>query len=242
LHISNREVGIAVHIGTSGWSYDHWENVLYPPGAPAGERLGHYVHRFDTVELNSSFYRWPGPARFAGWRARLPTGFVMSVKAPRGLTHGKEVARPGAVGGQDRRRLARAAGQACGDCRCGVRVGVWATSSRASTPAPNPPARSTCVGGRSSGWRASRGADRGVRSGGSTPLSTMGTTARWTPRMTPITSVARRRSRWTVSFARLCLAGRPDVGDAGCSEERDPDMASPAFGQQMANWSVWIAG
>jgi len=37
--------------------------VLYPPGAPAGERLGHYVHRFDTVELNSSFYRWPGPAQ-----------------------------------------------------------------------------------------------------------------------------------------------------------------------------------
>jgi hypothetical protein len=48
----------------------------------------------------------------------LPSGFVMSVKAPRGLTHGKEVARPGAVGGQDRRRLARAAGQACGSpCR-----------------------------------------------------------------------------------------------------------------------------
>ena len=94
MHISNREVGIAVHIGTSGWSYDHWENVLYPPGAPAGERLGHYVRRFDKVELNSSFYRWPGPARFAGWRARLPTGFVMSVKAPRGLTHGKKLYAP----------------------------------------------------------------------------------------------------------------------------------------------------
>jgi len=161
----------------------------------------------------------------------LPPGFVMSVKAPRVLTHGKKLYAPG-QGGQDRRRLARAAGQACGDCRCGVRVGVWATSSRASTPAPNPPARSTCVGGRSSGSRASRGADRGVRSGGSTPLSTMGTTARWTPRRTPITSVARRRSRWTVSFARLCLAGRPEVGDAGCSEERDPDMASPALGSK----------
>jgi uncharacterized protein YecE (DUF72 family) len=90
----NREVGITVHVGTSGWSYDHWGNVLYPPGAPARERLGHYVRRFDTVELNSSFYRWPGPARFAGWRARLPPGFVMSVKAPRGLTHGKKLYAP----------------------------------------------------------------------------------------------------------------------------------------------------
>ena len=85
---------MVVHVGTSGWSYDHWENVLYPPGAPARERLGHYVRRFDTVELNSSFYRWPGPARFAGWRTRLPPGFAMSVKAPRGLTHGKKLYAP----------------------------------------------------------------------------------------------------------------------------------------------------
>lgn len=49
-------------------------SVLYPPGRPAGERLGEYVQRFDTVELNSSFYRWPNPARFAGWRKRLPPG------------------------------------------------------------------------------------------------------------------------------------------------------------------------
>src|SRR5664279_5049287 len=85
---------MVVRIGTSGWSYDHWEKVLYPPGAPARERLGHYVRRFDTVELNSSFYRWPGPARFAGWRTRLPAGFAMSVKAPRGLTHGKKLYAP----------------------------------------------------------------------------------------------------------------------------------------------------
>ena len=53
--------GLIVRVGTSGWSYDHWEDVLYPPGAPARERLGYYVRRFDTVELNSSFYRWPNP-------------------------------------------------------------------------------------------------------------------------------------------------------------------------------------
>ena len=63
-----------MHVGTSGWSYDHWEHVLYPPGTPPRDRLGHYVRRFGTVELNSSFYRWPKPATFAGWRRRLPDG------------------------------------------------------------------------------------------------------------------------------------------------------------------------
>lgn len=76
-------------IGTSGWSYDHWEQHLYPPGTPPRDRLAHYVRAFDTVELNASFYRWPRDASFANWRRRLPEGFAMSVKAPRGLTHGK---------------------------------------------------------------------------------------------------------------------------------------------------------
>ena len=83
-----------VHIGTSGWSYDHWENVLYPPGLPARDRLQHYVARFGTVELNASFYRWPRDTSFASWRRRLPDGFAMSVKAPRGLTHGKKLYAP----------------------------------------------------------------------------------------------------------------------------------------------------
>ena len=82
------------HIGTSGWSYDHWEGVLYPPGTPPRDRLDHYVARFSTVELNASFYRWPREATFAKWRRRLPGGFQLSVKAPRGLTHGKRLFSP----------------------------------------------------------------------------------------------------------------------------------------------------
>ena len=85
---------MAVHIGTSGWSYDHWDGVLYPPGTPPRDRLAHYVARFDTVELNASFYRWPRDASFAGWRRRLPAGFALSVKAPRGLTHAKRLYAP----------------------------------------------------------------------------------------------------------------------------------------------------
>ena len=85
---------MSIYIGTSGWSYGHWDGVLYPHGTPAGARLDHYVQRFETVELNSSFYRWPTKARFAGWRRRLPIGFQLSVKAPRGLTHAKRLYAP----------------------------------------------------------------------------------------------------------------------------------------------------
>ena len=85
---------MSVHIGTSGWSYDHWENVLYSAGTPPRDRLASYCRKFGTVELNASFYRWPRDATFAGWRRRLPEGFALSVKASRGLTHAKKLYAP----------------------------------------------------------------------------------------------------------------------------------------------------
>lgn len=85
---------MTIRIGTSGWSYDHWVGVLYPPGLPTAARLARYVEEFDTVELNASFYRWPTDTTFAGWRDRLPDGFTMSVKAHRGLTHFRRLKSP----------------------------------------------------------------------------------------------------------------------------------------------------
>ena len=85
---------MAITIGTSGWSYDHWHPALYPDGLPAAHRLGWYADRFSTVELNASFYHWPRDASFARWRDRLPPGFRLSVKAPRGLTHAKKLYEP----------------------------------------------------------------------------------------------------------------------------------------------------
>lgn len=85
---------MSVRIGTSGWSYDHWAGVLYPPGLPAARRLERYVAEFDTVELNASFYRWPRDTAFRSWRERLPEGFEMTVKAPRGLTHARRLLEP----------------------------------------------------------------------------------------------------------------------------------------------------
>ncbi len=85
---------MTVRIGTSGWSYDHWTGVLYPPGMPVAKRLARYCEEFDTVELNASFYRWPKDSAFTGWRERLPAGFTMSVKAHRGLTHFRRLKSP----------------------------------------------------------------------------------------------------------------------------------------------------
>lgn len=82
------------YIGTSGWSYDHWVGELYPPGLPVAKRRDVYVANFDTVELNASFYRWPRDQTFTSWNRNLPTGFTMSVKAPRGLTHSKRLLDP----------------------------------------------------------------------------------------------------------------------------------------------------
>ena len=39
---------MALHIGTSGWSYNHWEGVLYPLQTPVHARLRFYVARFPT--------------------------------------------------------------------------------------------------------------------------------------------------------------------------------------------------
>src|SRR4051794_29664548 len=86
---------MAIHIGTSGWSYDHWQGILYPRRASSLERLDAYARRFGTVEVNNTFYRWPRDEVFAAWHDRLPPGFVVTVKASRGLTQFRKLNDPG---------------------------------------------------------------------------------------------------------------------------------------------------
>ena len=83
-----------IRVGTSGWSYPHWTGVLYPAGILPRQRLDYYMDRFGTAELNASYYRWPADAAFQRWRRRLPEGFLLSVKAPRGLTHQRRLYAP----------------------------------------------------------------------------------------------------------------------------------------------------
>jgi uncharacterized protein YecE (DUF72 family) len=77
-----------IHIGCSGWNYAHWrDGVFYPPRLPAKKWLEHYAQFFDTVEVNSTFYRLPKPEAVANWVAQTPEGFIFAVKASRYLTH-----------------------------------------------------------------------------------------------------------------------------------------------------------
>jgi len=81
-------------IGTSGWHYEHWRGVFYPPGLAREQWLGHYAGFFDTVEINNSFYRLPSDAALHGWHDATPAGFLFSVKASRYLTHMKKLQEP----------------------------------------------------------------------------------------------------------------------------------------------------
>jgi uncharacterized protein YecE (DUF72 family) len=76
-----------IRIGCSGWSYAHWQNRFYPPGLPAHRWLAHYAERFDTVEVNATFYRLPRRNTVAHWADTTPEGFCFAVKGSRYLTH-----------------------------------------------------------------------------------------------------------------------------------------------------------
>jgi uncharacterized protein YecE (DUF72 family) len=77
-----------VHVGCSGWQYQSWRNgAFYPPKLPQRRWLEHYAGRFDTVEVNSTFYRLAKPEAVARWVSETPPGFQLTVKASRYLTH-----------------------------------------------------------------------------------------------------------------------------------------------------------
>ncbi|MDX6541159.1 MAG: hypothetical protein QOI71_2769, partial [Gaiellales bacterium] len=79
-----------IRIGCSGWNYDSWRNgVFYPPGLPARRWLATYAEHFDTVEVNTTFYRLPGREMVARWAEQSPAGFTFAIKVSRYITHVK---------------------------------------------------------------------------------------------------------------------------------------------------------
>jgi uncharacterized protein YecE (DUF72 family) len=79
------------HVGCSGWNYPHWREVVYPRGLPARRWLEHYATLFDTVEVNTTFYRLAKPEAVARWVADTPPDFVFAAKASRYMTHMKRL-------------------------------------------------------------------------------------------------------------------------------------------------------
>lgn len=78
-------------IGTSGYQYDHWQGLFYPPGLRKKEWFAHYAGKFDTVEINNSFYRLPSPKAFDSWRKQAPPGFCYVLKFSRYGSHVKRL-------------------------------------------------------------------------------------------------------------------------------------------------------
>jgi uncharacterized protein YecE (DUF72 family) len=76
-----------VRVGCSGWQYDDWRGRLYPEGLGKGRWLQRYAEVFDTVEVNSTFYRLASRGAVARWVEETPPDFVFAAKASRYLTH-----------------------------------------------------------------------------------------------------------------------------------------------------------
>lgn len=80
-----------LHIGTSGWHYDGWRGSFYPEDLSKDEWLTFYSEKFDTVEVNSTFYRQIKSSTFKKWLSETPKDFTFSIKGNRYITHIKRI-------------------------------------------------------------------------------------------------------------------------------------------------------
>jgi uncharacterized protein YecE (DUF72 family) len=80
-----------IRVGTSGWSYPKgagaWDGVFYPPRLADKDKLAFYAQYFDTVEINSSFYRPPSPYAARAWASKVPDDFRFTAKLWQKFTH-----------------------------------------------------------------------------------------------------------------------------------------------------------
>ena len=80
-----------LRIGISGWTYAGWRGVFYPKGLAAKRELHFASRRFNSIEINGSFYSLQRPSSYEVWHVQTPPGFVFSVKGPRFVTHMKKL-------------------------------------------------------------------------------------------------------------------------------------------------------
>src|SRR5215469_180563 len=82
---------VHAYVGTSGWNYREWRGSFYPQDLPAKRWLAFYASRFDSVEINYTFYRLPSVESCEAWYRQTPETFRFVVKASRYLTHLKRL-------------------------------------------------------------------------------------------------------------------------------------------------------
>jgi len=80
-----------VFVVTSGWIYKGWAGTFYPPDVRKTGELEFYATKFNTVEINATFYRLPLPSMVKGWRERSPDHFIFAVKGSRFITQMKKL-------------------------------------------------------------------------------------------------------------------------------------------------------
>jgi len=82
---------VTVHVGTSGYNYEAWRGSFYPEELSSKKMLAYYAERFDTVEINYSFYRKPTAKILEGWAEQVPERFRFALKAWQRITHQKRL-------------------------------------------------------------------------------------------------------------------------------------------------------
>ncbi|HEY1293670.1 MAG TPA: DUF72 domain-containing protein [Chloroflexota bacterium] len=82
-----------IYVGTAGWSYPKgqgtWDNLFYPAKLADKDKLAYYASFFNTVEINSSFYRPPNQYAARAWASKVPAGFRFTAKLWQKFTHPK---------------------------------------------------------------------------------------------------------------------------------------------------------
>src|SRR5215203_1899126 len=82
---------MTIRIGTSGWNYHSWRGAFFPKELMIKHQLAFYATQFDTIELNSVFYRTPSFEAVKSWREQTPDNFVFAWKASKFITHWKRL-------------------------------------------------------------------------------------------------------------------------------------------------------
>src|ERR1700756_5277718 len=78
-----------IRLGTSAFTAAGWPGAFYPRGMKSRDYLSFYSTRFDTVEVDSTFYRCPTIEAVNNWALKTPPGFIFSLKVPQIITHQK---------------------------------------------------------------------------------------------------------------------------------------------------------
>lgn len=78
---------MTIWVGTSGYNYPEWKGSFYPQTLPSKNMLPYYAQRFNTVEINYTYYRAPNVKILDGWKAATPEPFKLTLKAPKRITH-----------------------------------------------------------------------------------------------------------------------------------------------------------